>query len=150
MSDSMTADKSKMTLWTRYFDSKLSRSEGRRVPKEASIPNPSLDALVWAARDVGLSKMKRDLEASHPSRPHSKEGRLILSTQEAISVTRAESKEGVMQSIGLRLRRQFKEAKVDESTNKKPQKKGDKQIRNQRKSFKGNTGGQRKKKFGRK
>lgn len=88
----MTADKSKMTLWTRYFDSKLSRSEGRRVPKEASIPNPSLDALVWAARDVGLSKMKRDLEASHPSRPHSKEGRLILSTQEAISVTRAESK----------------------------------------------------------
>ncbi|DAC64791.1 TPA: hypothetical protein HA324_03190 [Candidatus Thalassarchaeaceae archaeon] len=146
----MTADKSKMTLWTRYFDSKLSRSEGRRVPKEASIPNPSLDALVWAARDVGLSKMKRDLEASHPSRPHSKEGRLILSTQEAISVTRAESKEGVMQSIGLRLRRQFKEAKVDESTNKKSQKKGDKQIRNQRKSFKGNTGGQRKKKFGRK
>ena len=146
----MTADKSKMTLWTRYFDSKLSRSEGRRVPKEASIPNPSLDALVWAARDIGLSKMKRDLEASHPSRPHSKEGRLILSTQEAISVTRAESKEGVMQSIGLRLRRQFKEAKVDESTNKKPQKKGDKQIRNQRKSFKGNTGGQRKKKFGRK
>mgnify|MGYP000341780387 CR=1 FL=1 len=146
----MTADKSKMTLWTRYFDSKLSRSEGRRVPKEASIPNPTLDALVWAARDAGLSKMKRDLEASHPSRPHSKEGRLILSTQEAISVTRAESKEGVMQSIGLRLRRQFKEAKVDESTNKKPQKKGDKQIRNQRKSFKGNTGGQRKKKFGRK
>ena len=146
----MTADKSMLTLWTRYFDSKLSRSEGRRVPKEASIPNPSLDALVWAARDVGLSKMKRDLEASHPSRPHSKEGRLILSTQEAISVTRAESKEGVMQSIGLRLRRQFKEAKVDESTNKKPQKKGDKQIRNQRKSFKGNTGGQRKKKFGRK
>ena len=139
-----------MTLLTLYLDSKLSRSEGRRVPKEASIPNPSLDALVWAARDVGLSKMKRDLEASHPSRPHSKEGRLILSTQEAISVTRAESKEGVMQSIGLRLRRQFKEAKVDESTNKKPQKKGDKQIRNQRKSFKGNTGGQRKKKFGRK
>ena len=150
MSDSMTADKSKMTLWTRYFDSKLSRSEGRRDPKEASIPNPSLDALVWAARDAGLSKMKRDLEASHPSRPHSKEGRLILSTQEAISVTRAESKEGVMQSIGLRLRRQFKEAKANESTNKKSQKKGDKQIRNQRKSFKGNTGGQRKKKFGRK
>ena len=108
----MTADKSKMIIWTRYFDSKLSRSEGRRVPKEASIPNPSLDAIVWAARDVGLSKMKRDTEASHPSRPHNNEGRLILSTQEAISVTKAESKEGVMQSIGLRLRRQFKESKL--------------------------------------
>lgn len=150
MSDSMTADKSKMIIWTRYFDSKLSRSEGRRVPKEASIPNPSLDAIVWAARDVGLSKMKRDSEASHPSRPHNNEGRLILSTQEAISVTKAESKEGVMQSIGLRLRRQFKESKNDESVNKKSQKKGDRQIRTQRKSFKGNTSGQRKKKFGRK
>ncbi|MBL6883625.1 MAG: hypothetical protein ISR09_04475 [Candidatus Thalassarchaeum sp.] len=146
----MTADKSKMIIWTRYFDSKLSRSEGRRVPKEASIPNPSLDAIVWAARDVGLSKMKRDTEASHPSRPHNNEGRLILSTQEAISVTKAESKEGVMQSIGLRLRRQFKESKNDESVNKKSQKKGDRQIRTQRKSFKGNTSGQRKKKFGRK
>jgi len=150
VSDSMTADKSKMIIWTRYFDSKLSRSEGRRVPKEASIPNPSLDAIVWAARDVGLSKMKRDTEASHPSRPHNNEGRLILSTQEAISVTKAESKEGVMQSIGLRLRRQFKESKNDESVNKKSQKKGDRQIRTQRKSFKGNTSGQRKKKFGRK
>ena len=150
MSDSMTADKSKMIIWTRYFDSKLSRAEGRRVPKEASIPNPSLDAIVWAARDVGLSKMKRDTEASHPSRPHNNEGRLILSTQEAISVTKAESKEGVMQSIGLRLRRQFKESKNDESVNKKSQKKGDRQIRTQRKSFKGNTSGQRKKKFGRK
>ena len=139
-----------MIIWTRYFDSKLSRSEGRRVPKEASIPNPSLDAIVWAARDVGLSKMKRDTEASHPSRPHNNEGRLILSTQEAISVTKAESKEGVMQSIGLRLRRQFKESKNDESVNKKSQKKGDRQIRTQRKSFKGNTRGQRKKKFGRK
>ena len=142
MSDSMTADKSKMILWTRYFDSKLSRKEGRRVPREASIPSPSLDAIVWAARDVGLSKMKRDIEASHPSRPHSKEGRLILSTQEAISVTRADSKEGIMQTIGLRLRRQFKESKDDDKSGKKQPLK--------RKSLKGNTSGQRKKKFGRK
>ena len=146
----MTADKSKMILWTRYFDSKLSRSQGRRVPKEASIPNPSLDAIVWAAREAGLSKMKRDIEASHPSRPHSNEGRLILSTQEAMSVIKAESKEGVMQSIGLRLRRQYIESKNDESVNKKSQKKGDRKSRTQRKSFKGNTSGQRKKKFGRK
>ncbi len=150
MSDSMTADQSKMMLWTRYFDSKLSRSEGRRVPKEASIPNPTLDAIVWAARDTGLSKMKRDTDASHPSRPHSREGRLILSTQEAISVTKSNSKEGVMKTIGLRLRHQFKESKNEDSSNAKSQKKGDRQVRSQRKSFKGNTGGQRKKRFGRK
>ena len=146
----MTADKSKMTLWTRYFDSKLSRSEGRRVSKEASIPSPSLDSIVWAAREVGLSKMKRDVEASHPSRPHSKEGRLILSTKEAISVTQADSKEGVMKSIGLRLRHQYVEARNDENPKQKQQKKGDKQVRSQRKSFKGKNSGQRKKRFGRK
>tara|TARA_B100000900_G_scaffold406820_1_gene418465 strand:- start:12827 stop:13267 length:441 start_codon:yes stop_codon:yes gene_type:complete len=146
----MTADKSKMTLWTRYFDSKLSRSEGRRVSKEASIPSPSLESIVWAARDVGLSKMKRDAEASHPSRPHSMEGRLILSTKEAVSVTKASSKEGVMRTIGIRLRNQYIEAKSDESPKKKTQKKGDKQVRSQRKSFKGKNSGQRKKRFGRK
>jgi len=150
VSDSMTADQSKMMLWTRYFDSKLSRSEGRRVPKEASIPNPTLDAIVWAARDTGLSKMKRDTDASHPSRPHSREGRLILSTQEAISVTKSNSKEGVMKTIGLRLRHQFIESKNDDSSTKKSQKRGDRQVRAQRKSFKGNAGGQRKKRFGRK
>ena len=48
----MTRDSRKMRIWTRYFDSKLSRSNGRRVPKEASIPNPSLDAIIWAARDA--------------------------------------------------------------------------------------------------
>jgi hypothetical protein len=109
-----------------------------------------LDAIVWAARDTGLSKMKRDTDASHPSRPHSREGRLILSTQEAISVTKSNSKEGVMKTIGLRLRHQFKESKNEDSSNAKSQKKGDRQVRSQRKSFKGNTGGQRKKRFGRK
>jgi hypothetical protein len=55
-----------------------------------------------------------------------------------------------MRTIGLRLRHHFQESKNDETQNKKSQKKGDRQIRTQRKSFKGNTGGQRKKKFGRK
>ena len=99
----MPHDPSKMSVWTGYFDSKLSRSAGRRVPKEASVPNPSLEAVAWAAKAVGISKMKRDTDASHPSRPHLGEGRLVLSTQDALSATSADSKEGVMQSIGLRL-----------------------------------------------
>ena len=38
----MPHDASKMSIWTGYFDSRLSRSAGRRVPKEASVPNPTL------------------------------------------------------------------------------------------------------------
>ena len=145
----MPHDPSKMSVWTGYFDSKLSRSAGRRVPKEASVPNPSLEAVAWAAKAGGISKMKRDTDASHPSRPHLGEGRLVLSTQDALSATSSDSKEGVMQSIGLRLHSQTKEAKEQEGKQQaRGPSKGDRQRRAQRKSFK-QKGGQRRKKFGR-
>ena len=145
----MPHDASKMSIWTGYFDSRLSRSAGRRVPKEASVPNPTLETVAWAAKAVGISKMKRETDVSHPSRPHLSEGRLVLSAQDALSVTNAESKEGVMQAIGLRLCSQVKEAKEQDSkTQARGPSKGNRQRRAQRKSFK-QKGGQRRKKFGR-
>jgi signal recognition particle subunit SRP19 len=145
----MTRDSRKMRIWARYFDSKLSRSNGRRVPKEASIPNPSLDAIIWAARDAGISKMKREEDAKHPSRPFSKEGMLILSTKDALESTKAESKEGVLQSIGLRLRKNYSNSKLENksTTINRP---GNRQKLSQRKSFKNKAkSSKRKKKFGR-
>ncbi len=145
----MPRDASKMNIWTGYFDSRLSRSGGRRVPKEASVPKPTLEAVAWAAKAVGISKMKREAETSHPSRPHQQEGRLVLSTKDALSSTNADSKEGVMQSIGLRLRSQMKVAKEQDSkAQARGPSKGDRQRRAQRKSFKQKSG-QRRKKFGR-
>ena len=145
----MPRDASKMNIWTGYFDSRLSRSGGRRVPKEASVPKPTLETVAWAAKAVGISKMKREAEASHPSRPHLQEGRLVLSTKDALSSTNADSKEGVMQSIGLRLRSQMKEAKKQDSkTQARGPSKGDRQRGAQRKSFKQKSG-RRRKKFGR-
>ena len=145
----MPRDASKMNIWTGYFDSRLSRSGGRRVPKEASVPKPTLETVAWAAKAVGISKMKREAEASHPSRPHLQEGRLVLSTKDALSSTNADSKEGVMQSIGLRLRSQMKEAKKQDSkTQARGPSKGDRQRRAPRKSFQQKSG-RRRKKFGR-
>ena len=138
-----------MTLLPGFFDSSLRRAGGRRVPKEASVPKPTLETVAWAAKAVGISKMKREAEASHPSRPHQQEGRLVLSTKDALDATNADSKEGVMQSIGLRLRSQMKEAKKQDSkTQARGPSKGDRQRRAQRKSFKKKSG-QRRKKFGR-
>ena len=54
----MAAKRDEMTLWTGYFDSKLSRSEGRRVPRSSSIPKPTLEAVAWAARSDGGRKMR--------------------------------------------------------------------------------------------
>tara|TARA_B100001250_G_scaffold279867_1_gene242218 strand:- start:4037 stop:4477 length:441 start_codon:yes stop_codon:yes gene_type:complete len=146
----MAGDPTKMTLWTGYFDSKLSRSSGRRVSKEASIPRPTLDALAWAANKVGIKKMKKQPEATHPSRPHAAEGRLVLSTSDAMEATGADSKEGVMREIGLKMRSEMKESREEgrkDAASGPPR--GDRRKRAQRKSFK-KQGGQRKKKFGRK
>ena len=146
----MAGDPSKMTLWTGYFDSKLTRSSGRRVAKDASIPQPSLDALAWAAKKAGIRKMKKQPEASHPSRPHASEGRLVLDTNDAMEATASDSKEAVMRQIGLKMRSEMMESK-QEGRKDAPSgpAKGDRRKRAQRKSFK-QKGGQRKRKFGRK
>ena len=146
----MTRDPTKMKIWTRYFDSKLSRSGGRRVPKEASIPNPTLEGIIWASKDAGISKMKREENISHPSRPYSKEGMLFLSTNDALKSTNAESKEGVLQSIGLRLRKNFIDAKSDQKQNINNKNNSSRHKFSQRKSFKNKSkSANRRNKFGR-
>lgn len=44
-------------LWTAYFDSTLTRSEGRRIPKELCIPEPTLEELIEAVGAVGLKTL---------------------------------------------------------------------------------------------
>ncbi|MCD6164651.1 MAG: signal recognition particle subunit SRP19/SEC65 family protein [Candidatus Odinarchaeota archaeon] len=41
-------------LWSAYFDKKLSRSQGRRVPLRFSVENPSLTEIDKAARKLGF------------------------------------------------------------------------------------------------
>ena len=144
------AAKEEMTLWTGYFDSRLSRSDGRRVPKKASIPKPPLESVVWAARNAGIRKMRQEPEASHPSRPYAKEGRLVMPPRHVLEVTGESSKEGVMKAIGTALRKRSQDAKEQGKDASKGPAKGDRRRRAQRKSFKHRKSGQRKKKFGRK
>ena len=140
-----------MILWTGYFDSRLSRSKGRRVSKGASIPKPTLESIVWAARSAGVRKMRQEPEVSHPARPHAKEGRLVMPPSHALEVMGASSKEGVMQEIGTILRRRSKEAKDQGKDSVRGPAKGDRRRRAQRKTTKHRKSGQRKrKKFGRK
>ena len=146
----MAAGREEMTLWTGYFDSRLSRSEGRRVPKESSIPKPTLESVVWAARSTGIRKMRQEPEASHPSRPFAKEGRLVMPPRHVFEVTGTSNKEGVMQEIGKILRKRSQEAREQGKDASRGPAKGDRRGRSQRKSFKHRKSGQRKKKFGRK
>ena len=43
--------------------------------------------------------MKKQPEASHPSRPFAQEGRLIISTSDAKDATGKESKEGIIERL---------------------------------------------------
>ena len=144
------AAKEEMTLWTGYFDSRLSRSDGRRVSKKASIPKPTLESVVWAARSAGIRKMRQEPEASHPSRPYAKEGRLVMPPRHVLEVTGESSKEGVMKAIGTALRKRSQDAKEQGKDATKGPAKGARRRRAQRKSVKPRKSGQRKKKIGRK
>ena len=93
--------------------------------------------------------MKREEDAKHPSRSFSKEGMLILSTKDALESTKAESKEGVLQSIGLRLRKNYSSSKL-ENKSTSINRPGNRQKLSQRKSFKNKAkSSKRRKKLGR-
>jgi|TARA_B110000263_G_C15165258_1_gene444277 signal recognition particle subunit SRP19 len=127
----------RIVLWPGYFNIKLSRTQGRRVSKESAVSDPTLDTLALAARNVGLSKMKREADTQHPKRASQKEGRLWLSKKDLQTTLGTTSKESVMQTIGSKWRGQQRELKEQEIASKQAGPKvGDKQARSQRKQIK--------------
>lgn len=124
----------RIVLWPGYFNSKSSRRNGRRVAKDSSVPKPDLDGLIWAARSLGLRKIKSDEKVSHPSRPHAKEGRLWISRKGAEKDLGSGKKEEIMQMIGLKWREMILERKSEEieATRAGP-KTGDRRAKSQRK-----------------
>lgn len=127
----------RIVLWPGYFNVKLSRTQGRRVPKESAVSDPTLDTLALAARKVGLTKMKREADTQHPKRSSQKEGRLWLSKKDLQATLGTTSKEVVMQTIGSKWRGQQRELKEQEiATKQAGPKAGDKQARSQRKQVK--------------
>ena len=131
----------RIVVWPGYFDSKISRRSGRRVSKNRSVANPTLDGLAYAARSAGIRKMKREENTSHPSRPSAQEGRLWISTADALTATGSDSKEGILQAIGTAWNGQQSEAREAEKAAKKSGPKvGDRRGQSQRKSFKAGKG----------
>ena len=63
----------RLVIWLDYFDSSLSRREGRRVPVSIASRNPSLQELVEAARLAGY-RVYDAVEASHPKRHRRRSG----------------------------------------------------------------------------
>ncbi|KYK28650.1 MAG: hypothetical protein AYK23_00260 [Candidatus Proteinoplasmatales archaeon SG8-5] len=84
-----------IVLWPSYFDTRKSRSEGRRTPKNQSIESPSAEEVHKAVKRLGF-KATIDPSKSHPNAWWEKEGLVrvekTISKAELISRVAAELK----------------------------------------------------------
>lgn len=71
----------KTILWPVYFDSSKTRSEGRKIPKNLAVSNPTLTELQAAAAKLGLTP-EIEVDAAHPAIPWRKTGRIWVQKQE--------------------------------------------------------------------
>jgi signal recognition particle subunit SRP19 len=69
--------KDKIILYPEYFDSKLTRAQGRRVPLKNSVPSPTIEELALVSKRLGYD-FERDPESSYPSNWWNEKGRLLL------------------------------------------------------------------------
>ncbi len=67
----------KYVIWPIYFDKSVSKVKGRKVPIRNSVEKPSIDAIVKAAKSLGLNPVI-EKDCAYPSRHWKKEGRILI------------------------------------------------------------------------
>ena len=72
-------EKDKLVIWPIYFDAARTRSEGRMVPLQDAVNEPTLDSVVTAALKSGF-KPEIEREKKHPKTWHDPEasGRILV------------------------------------------------------------------------
>ncbi|MFW6037981.1 MAG: signal recognition particle subunit SRP19/SEC65 family protein [Candidatus Saliniplasma sp.] len=68
-------------IYPEYFDIRLSRSEGRRVPKKFSVSSPGIDEISRLLKEFDIPNMKEGHKA-HPSTWYENNGRIIINKQD--------------------------------------------------------------------
>ncbi len=83
-------------LWTAYFDAEKSRSDGRRVPKDLAIEEPTVDEIAQAVQQVGYNAVI-EREVAYPREPWHEGGRVVVKEADE------ESKNDIVQAVGAYL-----------------------------------------------
>ena len=87
--------KGERILYPCYFDAARKRSEGRRIPRAAAVPDPTLADLEKAVKKLGATYR---VEAKpHPAVWMKREGRLVVSWKG--------SKEEILKKVAKKLER---------------------------------------------
>lgn len=63
-------------IWPAYFDAGYSRSEGRRVPAELAVEDPTVDEIAQAIQQVGYDAVI-DRDSTYPREYHPR-GRVLV------------------------------------------------------------------------
>jgi signal recognition particle subunit SRP19 len=64
-------------LWPAYFDADLSRSDGRRVPSDLAVEDPSVEEIAEAVGQVGYDATV-DRDVAYPREHYRKRGRIVV------------------------------------------------------------------------
>lgn len=83
-------------LWTAYFDAEKSRSDGRRVPLELAIEEPTVDEIAQAVQQVGYDAII-ERTVAYPREPWHEGGRVVVRGADE------ESKNDIVQAVGAYL-----------------------------------------------
>jgi signal recognition particle subunit SRP19 len=70
-------------IWPAYIDASLSRSEGRRVPQDAAVEDPTVDEIARAVQQVGYDAVI-EREETYP-REYEQRGRVVVKGAEDAS-----------------------------------------------------------------
>lgn len=82
----------KIVLWPHYFDARLSRSAGRRVPSSLAVSSPDVKWIESAARKAGLDPVAEE-GAKHPSIPYKVVGRVVIEARGKEEILRQVAKQ---------------------------------------------------------
>jgi len=64
-------------LWPAYFDAALTRTEGRRVPTDLAVEEPTVEEIAEAVGQVGYdATVERDV--AYPREHHVARGRIVV------------------------------------------------------------------------
>lgn len=71
---------SRKVVWPSYFDVRLSRASGRRIPKAFCVENPDLNMISSALKSLNI-EFETQQDKAYPSKWWKKEGRLLVETE---------------------------------------------------------------------
>jgi signal recognition particle subunit SRP19 len=79
-------------LWLDYFNKNLSKRKGRKVSKNKTVFDPSMDELVEAAKLAGYEIVESNNNVRYPRRTYTKSSYIVIKKKD--------SKSSVLKKIG--------------------------------------------------